>query len=142
MAHTKPVVRMAKDSRGLAAIEFALISPVLVGIVLLLADVAGFVALNSGMKYGVRTGVQYIMNGGTDSAATTAVVNQAWTNKPSNATVSVTTTCVCASTPVTCGTTCSGGGTPQTLKTIAATAPFSGFLLSLSATASETVRVS
>ena len=134
--------RYLAERDGVAAVEFALLSPFLAAICLGLIDTSNYVVNGSAMQRAVRAGVQYTMAGGTDASTVTSLVRQSWTDIPAGANVTVSTACTCNSTAVSCSTqSCTVGGTPQKYSTITATATVVGMLASVPQTVSETIRV-
>ena len=130
-----------RDRRGVAAVEFALVLPVLAGIVVLLPDAsdAAIGALN--MDAGVRAGVQYAMNGGTDLSAAKTIATQNWSYMPSGATLNVTQSCTCSGAGSVCGQLCADGSNPEIYVTVAAAATVGGTVISIPLQKTQTVRI-
>jgi len=61
------LAKVRRDKRATSAIEFALIAPVLAGVVVALADVNKMGMGAANMQTAVRAGAQYAMAGGTDA---------------------------------------------------------------------------
>jgi Flp pilus assembly protein TadG len=135
------VRRFALELRGAAAIEFAIIVPVLAVIVLMISDASNVAVGGSRMESALRSSVQYVMNGGVDMAQAQAVGLQAWQGKPSNATLSVSSVCKCGSGAGICGQICSDGSLPQTFVTATATGKLGGSVIHIQKTLGETIRV-
>lgn len=138
------IKRMAGFSRGTsgtAAIEFALLLPILVVGVLFLSDAVTIGTGSSEMQSAVRASIQYAMNGGTDMSVARQQGLLAWDNEPSDATLSVTKACTCGASAGTCGTLCADGNDPATYITGVATGTLGGNVLSISKTVTESVRV-
>src|SRR6185312_16866513 len=101
------------EARGVAALEFAFIAPVLAIIAILMTDV-GLAAVGAmNMEGAVRASVQYAMNGGADLAVAKTVGMSTWSSQPSDATMSTSKICKCGSTVAACTSTCSGGSLPS-----------------------------
>ncbi|MDA8233114.1 MAG: pilus assembly protein [Magnetospirillum sp.] len=101
-----PLVRLAACRRGVAAVEFALAAPILLVLVLGLADFG--MATNERMRLtsAARAGAQYAMGNPTDSAGTRQATLAA-ANGLNSGTVSVTLSCGCNDgSTITCGGTC------------------------------------
>jgi len=128
------------DRRGISALEFALIAPVLSTILVLGWD--GWMMMNQAtdMRTAVQTGARYYQIGGTDDAAAKAAALAAWVSKPSGSALTVTRACFCGSAANSCDTACASG-TPSTFITLAATSTFSGTMQHKSLTEQEVVRV-
>jgi len=135
------VRKFARDLHGAAAIEFAIIVPVLVVIVLMIADASNVAVGGAHMETAIRSSVQYAMNGGTDMAQAQAVGLQAWQGKPSNASLSVSSVCKCGSGSGICGQICGDGSLPQTFVTAVASGKIGGTVVHVQKTLSETIRV-
>jgi Flp pilus assembly protein TadG len=132
--------RLLHGERGMAAVEFALIAPVLVAMVLTLVDVGDMAVGVMNMQTAVRAGTQYFLNGGNDTAVAESEVSNLWSSRPSGATQSATKACTCAGTAQDCFLNCSDGTPPQISYTITATATLGGSVVSSSKTITETVR--
>jgi len=137
----KVIRGFVRDLRANAAIEFALIVPVLAVIVLMISDTSSVAVGASHMEGAVRSSIQYAMNGGTDMAQAQAVGNLAWQDRPHNASLNVTSVCMCGSAGGSCTQVCPDGSLPKTFVSAAATAQLGGTFVHLQKTVSETVRV-
>lgn len=131
------------NERGLAAVELALIAPLLVFMLLALADAVNFAVEFTAMQRAERAGIQYFMNGGTSMTAAKGIVTTSWTSPPSGYTVTAQEVCTCGgnSHVVTCGASCSSGQQYEADMTVTSSASVGGFLMSLPESKSETVRV-
>ena len=135
------LTKFGRDTRGTSAIEFALISPVLIACVVALSDVNNVQFQAANMQTGVRAGIQYALKGGTDSAIMQTQANNAWTNKPSGGTLTATKVCRCAGVAHACDTLCADFTPSQIYMTVTANATLGGNYISIAKTATETVRV-
>lgn len=97
-------------SEGVSAIEFALIAPVL--LLMLAGVVTGWTYLTQTlqMRSAVKTGSNYVLQGGADLEAAKSAVLVSWRNKPDDAEVQVVRQCSCAGTVSVCTSVCAGGG--------------------------------
>lgn len=130
-----------RDARGIAALEFAFIAPVLAIIAILMTDV-GMAAVGAmNMESAVRASVQYAMNGGTDLAVAKTLGMSTWSSQPSDATMSTSKMCKCGSSVVACTSTCSNGSQPSGFFTATATGTLGGSILHFSKTTTQTVQV-
>jgi Flp pilus assembly protein TadG len=134
--------RALRDGKGLAAVEFALIAPMLAFVVVSLADATNFAAGFSAMQRAERAGVQYFMNGGTNTSTAQAIVTNTWSNPPSGYTVTTAKVCTCSNgLVVTCVTGICAVGSQIVNMTITASATIPGMLMSLPESKTESVRV-
>jgi Flp pilus assembly protein TadG len=130
-----------KDEDGVAAVEFALIVPVLAVIAIMLPDTSDIVFGAMNMNMAVRSSIQYAMNSGNDMSAAQTIGNQTWSNKPHGATLTASTVCTCGSSSGTCGQVCGDGTLPETYVTVTGSATFGGMVVSLPLTTTQKVRV-
>lgn len=132
--------RFIGEAKGIAAIEFALIAPVLAIIAILMTDV-GIAAMGAmNMESAVRASVQYIMNGGSDTSVAKDVGMNAWASRPSDATLKTTKFCKCGSSAISCTSTCTGGALPSAFFTAAATGTLGGSIIHFNKITSQTVQ--
>jgi Flp pilus assembly protein TadG len=114
--------RFIINSAGVSAVEFALAAPML--ILVLAGIMTGWVYTMqlSEMRTAVKTGANYVLQGGVDLAAAKSAVLQSWTNKPADAGVDILRQCSCAGTVSTCSQVCTGNNAiPNMSVTISAT---------------------
>jgi Flp pilus assembly protein TadG len=130
-----------KRTDGAAAVEFALIIPVLAIIVIMLPDTSDIVFGAMNMNMAVRSSIQYAMSGGSSMSAAQTIGNQTWTNKPTGATLTAATVCTCNGSSATCGQTCMDGSQPYTYVTVTGAATFGGTVISVPLTTTQKVRV-
>jgi Flp pilus assembly pilin Flp len=130
-----------KREDGAAAVEFALIIPILAVIAVMLPDTSDIVFGAMNMNMAVRSSIQYAMNSGTNMAQAQTIGNSTWTNKPAGATLSAFTYCKCGASSGTCGAICMDGSLPSTYVTVIGTATFGGTVISVPVTTTQTVRV-
>jgi Flp pilus assembly protein TadG len=137
----RTIRQLIADARGLAAIEFAFIAPVLAIIAILMTDV-GIAAVGAmNMESAVRASVQYAMNGGSDLAVAKNVGLSAWSSQPSDATLATSKSCKCGSSTVVCTATCSSGALPSAFFTATATGTLGGSIIHFNKTTTQTVQV-
>src|SRR5262245_49244411 len=130
-----------RDKRGVSAIEFGFIAPILVGVVIGTTD-AGLITYHYyDMDAAVGSGAQYVMRGGSDMSVAQAVVSSGWTTRSKAASIAVQQFCRCAATIAQCSITCPDGTTPQGFTTISASDTYDGLFYSKDLAASETIRV-
>ena len=102
-----------RDRSGVAATEMAIGLPLLA---LVLAGVVGgwtYTTELLEMRKAVKIGANYVLQGGTDTAAAQSAVVSAWPNKPKDGAVAVTNSCSCAGTTNSCSTNCADGTAPK-----------------------------
>ena len=127
--------------RGSAAIEFGLIAPALLTMVLTVKDITDISVGVGAMQTAMRASIQYAMNGGTDMTVAQTQGTQAWNNMPSGGTLTATKSCTCSGTSHSCTTLCSDNTSPQMYIAVSASATFGGTLISQPESLTETVRV-
>jgi Flp pilus assembly protein TadG len=135
------LARFHRDSRGTSAIEFALIAPMLVVIVVALADVSRMAYGSLNMQSAVRAGIHYAMAGGIDETVAKNHAEAAWTKKPADGVLTSSKVCKCAGAAVACDPLCADSSRPEMYITVSATGTLGGDAYSISQTSSETVRV-
>lgn len=129
------------EARGVAALEFAFIAPVLAIIAILMTDV-GLAAVGAmNMEGAVRASVQYAMNGGADMAVAKNVGMSTWSSQPADATLSTSKACICGAATIACTATCTDGSLPLGYVTATATGTIGGSILHFNKTTTQTVRV-
>jgi Flp pilus assembly protein TadG len=128
--------RFIIHSGGVSAVEFALAAPILI---LMLAGIVTGWAYSMQlmeMRTAVKTGANYVLQGGADLDAAKSAVLQSWTNKPEDANVLILRQCSCGGTVSTCSAVCTGNGSiPSMSVIITATGSVETPLYSLFATA-------
>ena len=130
-----------RDDRGAAAVEFALIIPILVS--LLLLGVQGWLQLNqaSQMQSALQAGVRYYQAGGSDDSAAAQVALQSWNGQPANASVNAQRSCTCGGAGADCASQCTGGNLPSVYVTLSASGNYSEMIGHQVRTTSSQVRI-
>jgi Flp pilus assembly protein TadG len=133
--------RTLRDDRGVAAIEFALILPILVAMVLFGLD--GWMRINqvSQMRSALQAGARYYQGGGSDDAAAAQLAMAAWASQPGDAAVNSARACTCGGAGASCSSLCANLDVPHTYVTLTATGTFAGLMHSQSLSESGEVRV-
>ncbi|TIO19733.1 MAG: pilus assembly protein [Mesorhizobium sp.] len=106
-------IRFRKNRSGAAAVEFALVLPVLCVALFGIADGWSYVTSSMAMRAGVKTAANLLLAGGGDDTAVQAAALASWEKKPSDAAITVTRTYKCGTTVVTSSTTCAGSKVPS-----------------------------
>ena len=131
--------KLLGDATGTAAVEFGLVLPVLAGIVIGIPDVANIATGAINMDGAVRAGVQYAMNGGTDTTSVATYASRNWVSQPHGASMTATEACYCDGVVLTCGQPCAG--TVSSFITVAASATVGGSMISMPLSKSQKVRI-
>lgn len=121
--------------------EFALIAPLVMAMLLGVADFSRIAYDRTDMFAAVRSGAQYFMAGGQDLERGRQIILSAWTNPPEDATVAVERICQCQSQESACDQPCPDGTAPAVFVRIQVSAVLNGMLTNYSSLASDTVRV-
>lgn len=130
-----------EDDRGVSAVEFALIAPVLLFALLGLTEMGSQAYQRMDMHGALRTGGQYILNGGRDLDVAREVVERSWTSMPEDAVVETTRTCYCDTDEHACSTPCDDDSVPVAYINLRAHATLNGVLVSAGETADDSIRV-
>ncbi|RWM05993.1 TadE/TadG family type IV pilus assembly protein [Mesorhizobium sp.] len=106
-------IRFRKNRSGAAAVEFALVLPVLCTALFGIADGWSYVTNSLAMRAGVKTAANLVLAGATDDNATQAAALASWEKKPDDAAVAVNRIYKCGTTVVDASTLCSGPKVPS-----------------------------
>ncbi len=125
--------RFARSCRGAAALEFALILPIVVFSFVSMVDVAAAVRIQMRLDSIIRSGVQVAMeNGDLDRIRTVlaeaARLDSAAEDDPDGPAVTARRLCICEG-EVACDTVCPGGGPPSVLFQLGAEQTAEGLFL-------------
>jgi Flp pilus assembly protein TadG len=124
----KHALQVFRDDRGIAAIEFGLIVPVLV--VMLLFGAEGWLRIDaaSKMRSSLQAGARYYQSGGTDDVAAASLAMQGWATKPADAAVNAARSCQCGGGAADCASLCTNNIPPKAFVNLTATGTFTGFM--------------
>ncbi|MER9746898.1 TadE/TadG family type IV pilus assembly protein [Mesorhizobium sp. M0140] len=100
------------DDSGVAAVEFAMVLPILCLVLLGILDGWSYVTSSLSMRAGVKTAANLVMSGSTDDAATQALAIASWENRPEDGQVTLSRIRMCGATVVDVSTMCSGPKVP------------------------------
>lgn len=129
------------DREGLAAIEFALVVPVLA--TLLIFGVDGWMQVSqvSDTRTALQSGARYYETGGASDSAAQAAVVGAWPSKPSDGVANVARSCLCGSNPTDCATVCADQSLPSVFVQLSAQGTYSGLLQSHPVNETNVIRI-
>lgn len=137
-----PLHRLTHDDRGGAAVEFALVAPVLAAILATAVLVWSDLTAAARMRAAVHAGADYLRAYGHDPAMVSAVVDRSWETKPDGAEITVAEFCSCGAAASSCEALCPAGDPPLVYVEIrAATAASSDTKSLIGRSAAEVVRV-
>lgn len=129
-------VRIFRSDSGVAAVEFALVVPILCLVLLGVINGWSFVSSSLSMRAGVKTAANLVMQGAANDAATQAVGLSSWENRPEDAQVILARKYMCGSTVADPSMLCDDLKVPSVFVEIQATAtwfpPFSFGVFSFS----------
>lgn len=130
-----------KLNDGNAAVEFAVIAPLLAGV--LLSGFAGWDAAQRRQDLGAALdlGTAYYLGGGTDDSDAKSRTMSGWDNAPGSANVTISRLCKCGSVTTTCNSLCVADRPPATHVVISASADYPDALVNKSITGTRTLRV-
>jgi Flp pilus assembly protein TadG len=140
-------MRRLSDQSGSAAVEFAILGPVLSFAILAMVNVWSFASAVLEARSALESGATYVLQGGSDPATAQSLSLAQWSGKPADASVTASKSCLCASAAAQCSLLCSDGSAPLTVISLHATgtwqAPYSpGSLLdSVAISQSRTIRI-
>jgi Flp pilus assembly protein TadG len=135
--------RFGRNQRGTAAIEFAMILPVLSALIIPLVDVANFAIGVSQMYTTNRSVIQYAMNdaNNADMSAARNLGLASWSGRPADGTLSAVMACQCSALAHDCNTPCPDNNPPQSFVTVTSSATFTGNVFSMHKSVTSEVRV-
>ena len=134
-------ITLLRDRRGVAAVEMALIAPVL-GVVALLSFEAWQAAGRSAdMRTALKAGAQYYMNGGADDGNARTLALSAWRDRPASGVLNISRTCACGEVVQACTALCADSNPPAALVTLHAEATLPQARFNKSVVIDQVVRV-
>ena len=135
------ISRLARDRSGNAAVEFALIAPILVALLIGVIDLGKIAYDRSDMLAATRAGAQYLMAGGSDMTRAESVIRNAWTEMPQDGAVSVSRICECAGTASACDQPCPDMSVPFAYVSVEVSGTLEGVFLHRSSAYSDKIRI-
>jgi Flp pilus assembly protein TadG len=136
----RKLARLTTETRGAAAVEFALVAPFLGALVVGVAQYGGMVIAYEQMHDAVETGAMYIERGGSTMATAQDISLGAWANKPTDAAVTATHYCTCAGVTSTCSSLCPDSTYPLAYTQIVASGTYTGLYANQSMSTTHVVR--
>ena len=133
--------RLLHDRRGGAAVEFAIIAPVLGAILAVLVSVWGDATTVLRMRAAVHAGAGYLRTPAADTDLVRDVVIQTWEEMPAGAEISVQTSCLCGEAASGCAVLCASGDAPAVYIAIRAATGSPDQQIGRTYSAAEVVRV-
>lgn len=130
-----------RDRSGSPAVEFALLAPVFLVLIVAASDVAHIAFQRSDMTGAIRSGTQYFMAGGTHPDRAKVIVEDAWGSRPDEAVVRVERICECGDVEASCSLLCPDQSVPLAYAVITIEAPMAGLFLTHYSSVSDKVRV-
>ena len=100
--------RILHSEKGLAAIEFALIVPILLIVLLGAISLWSVIAQSSDMQDSVEAAASYLLQGGTDDNKALAIAGSAWRNRPADGEITIARVCSCSDAGASCSDPCPG----------------------------------
>jgi Flp pilus assembly protein TadG len=138
---SRAIAKLARKNDGVAAVEFAMVLPILASIVICLPDLSQAVVGVVQMESAAQASIQYAMAGGIDMSEAQSIGMQAWTSKPANAALTTSEYCLCGGSAGTCGVTCPDGSIPGTYVSVTASGRFGGSVISFQKSVTRAVRI-
>ena len=130
------------DARGVAAIEMALVAPVIAGLAFTSVNLWEATMRRQSMDQALRVGSQYYLQGGSADADARGLALAAWQNKPAGADISISRLYRCGDAVVTLSTPLCGSELPPAIfAKLTATATSEGAVFQAAYARSEIVRV-
>ncbi|MDP3854286.1 TadE/TadG family type IV pilus assembly protein [Phenylobacterium sp.] len=118
--------RRLRDERGIAAVEFALIAPVIALLAATSFAIWEFADSRQDMRSALKVGAEYYLNGGSDDATAATLAVGDWRHKPAGAYITTSRSCRCGETAITCTSLCPASRPPAVYVTLSASAPLEG----------------
>lgn len=133
--------KFLRHAGGASALEFAIISPILAGLVIYGFDAWQLINRKQDMHAAINATAHYYMGGGSDDPTAQSIGMSGWPNRPGDGQVAIVRACSCAGVGSDCSTVCAvTQQAPEIRVTMTATSQWTGLRPSaLSET--ETVRV-
>ena len=136
----KSVATALTDRSGAAVVEFALVSPLILILMVGAIDITLLIFNRTDMFSAVQSGIQYFMVGGKDIEEAEAIVDSMWHTRPEGATLSVERFCMCGDVQATCLSNCPDQSQPVSYHRIKVWARYKPLLMEQEFSSHEIVR--
>lgn len=130
-----------RDHRGVAAVEFAFIAPILLMVIAGINDGAQLILKQNNMHSGVSAAAEYVMRGGADMTTVQTIGLSAWPSHSDSASVTTSKMCYCGSAGGSCTSLCADQTVPTAYITVAASDTYTGWYSTTQITTSQKVRI-
>jgi Flp pilus assembly protein TadG len=134
------LARLFSATGGAAAVEFAMVLPLLTAFLVGIIEYGGMLIAYDRMHDAVASGAVYVMRGGNDATAIHDVAVSAWPSPPSDAAVTVSQQCTCAGVTASCSSLCADQSYPQSFTSISASGTYTGLWDTKAMSSSQVVR--
>jgi len=141
LAFRRRLRSFADDERGVSVVEFALLAPAIAVTLVGVVEYGSLMYDRTDMHAAVRSGAQYVMNGGRDTVAARNIVLRAWSTVPDDAVVNAVRYCLCSEAAHACNTPCPDASVPQAYIRIEASATIGGMVFDYGQHANEVIRI-
>lgn len=131
----------ARHRGGASAVEFGLLAPIFALMLLGIAEVGQVAYQRTDMHSALRSGGQYVLNGGRDLGVAREIVVRSWTAMPEDAVVEATRFCLCGNVAHACNSPCSGGSVPEAYISLQAHATLGGIVVDYGSSADDAIRI-
>lgn len=135
------IASFLRDERGASAVEFALIAPVLMGALLGVAEVGHMAYQRTDMHGALRSGGQYVLNGGRDLDVAREIVVRSWNSMPEDGVVEAIRFCLCDEEEHVCSAPCDDDSVPEAYFALRARATIGGFVFDHGEDAEDAIRI-
>jgi Flp pilus assembly protein TadG len=136
-----PFARFWRNKRGVAAIEFAIVSVVMAAVATSMVEGWAIGSAQTNAQAAANAGALYYLQGGTDDTAAQSFAMSSWTSAPGNAAVAVTRTCTCAGAASACSSVCTDNTPPHIQILVQATGTYQDNMVSWAINANENARI-
>jgi len=135
------IATFARNRRGIAAVEFALIAPILIFAVVAINDCAQLILRQNDMHSGVGAAAEYVMRGGSDLPTAQTIGLSAWPSHSSTASMIAAKACYCGTAGSSCTSLCADQSVPSAYVTITANDSYQGWYATTQISTSQRVLV-
>lgn len=132
---------IGRDQRGAAAVELALIAPILAMVLVISFAVWQQMAAHQQLRETLNTGAEYYMNGGVDDAYAETLMLNVWEDRPDDSAVDATRACFCGATATSCSSLCAGSTQTSVYVNLSAEAPHTFLTSETTLSEARSVRV-